>query len=659
MRNVRKLILLPLLAVMVLIGCERENDPSDGETINLKAVAGEDQESYVNNQVVLKGSATGASKPISFRWSFKSSPAASWAIIEDQEKDTARFTPDVPGIYVLELKASKNDVSSIDETKVTVLESPAGPVILSQNINEDLVLTDIYEDPADADYLVTAEVTINAELTVTPGVSIHFEANTGLIINPNGILIAKGTTSDSICFTGKEAVKGYWKGILFNSNNPLNELENTSVSYGGGNSFQDEPGIKANVILAGTNFSGSAIGVSGSTFTQSDGYGLYLRGLAQFNSFSNNYFSENNSAAAYINPNQLHMVDSHSHFSGNNAFDGIETGGVLNSGSPVFWPRFNDGSKYLLSSDLIINSGLKIMEGAAFEINAGLMIEVSETGYLDAAGTEASPVTFSARQKTVNGRWKGILFRAQNELNKLIFTDVSYAGSDNLPDIANKANIAVAPTGSVTVMNSKIHDGAGYGIVASAAYQVNSDIFAANEFYGLGEGIILPAILMTPDAPALEGHWVDWWSFTNSHLTVDTVLYDRTTNVWYHGASDPWQMNPQQGFGLKISANGNYTWTIAMRHVTDPQCVSYSAEYIKGYQTYTATELMVAEEYWRSRFVNSCAPDQNVDTDVETGSMVLGYQINKLHNDLTGEDYWELRLTAPGNSTFSYYRSNQ
>jgi hypothetical protein len=142
-----------LLAVIVLIGCERENNPSDGETINLKAVAGEDQESYVNNQVVLKGSATGASKPISFRWSFKSSPAASWAIIEDQEKDTARFTPDVPGIYVLELKASKNDVSSIDETKVTVLESPAGPVILSQNINEDLVLTD-KEDPDDADYLV-------------------------------------------------------------------------------------------------------------------------------------------------------------------------------------------------------------------------------------------------------------------------------------------------------------------------------------------------------------------------------------------------------------------------------------------------------------------------------------------------------------------------
>jgi hypothetical protein len=656
MRNIKKLILLPLLALMVLIGCERENNPSGNETINLKAVAGEDQKTYTNQQVVLKGSATGASKPISFRWSFKSSPPDSWAVIEDHEKDTARFTPDLPGIYVLELKASKNDVSNIDETTVTVLEPPTGPVILSQNISEDLVLEDIYEDPEDADYLVTADVTVNAELTVAPGVSIHFESNTGLIINPNGILIAKGTISDSIYFTGKEAVKGYWKGILFNSNNPLNELENTSVSYGGGNSFHDEPGIRANVILAGTDFSGSAIRVSGSTFTQSDGYGLYLKGLAQFNLFSKNYFSENNSASAYINPNQLHMVDLHSHFSGNNAFDGIETGGVLNSGSPVFWPRFIDGSKYILSGDLIIKSGLKIMEGASFEINAGLMIEVAETGFLDATGTDASPVTFTAQQKTMYGSWKGILFKAQNELNKLIFTDVSYAGSDILPGMANKANIAVAPTGSLTVVSSKVHDGAGYGIVASAAYQVNSDIFAANEFYGLAEGIILPAILMTPDAPSLEGHWVDWWSFTNSHLTVDTVLYDRTTNIWYHGASDPWQMNPQQGFGLKISPDGNYTWTIAMRHVSDPQCISYSAEYIKGYQTYTTTELMVSEEYWRSRFVNSCAPDQNVDTDVETGSMVLGYQIVKLHNDLTGEDYWELRLTAPDNSTFSYFR---
>jgi hypothetical protein len=106
-------------------------------------------------------------------------------------------------------------------------------------------------------------------------------------------------------------------------------------------------------------------------------------------------------------------------------------------------------------------SGLKIMEGATFEINAGLMIEAAETGYLDATGSDTSPVTFTAQQKTMNGSWKGILFRAQNELNKLIFTDVSYAGSDILPGMANKANIAVAPTGSLAVLNLKVHDSAG------------------------------------------------------------------------------------------------------------------------------------------------------------------------------------------------------
>lgn len=656
MKNIRNFVVFHVITVVLLIGCERENGFPDLENNNLKAIAGEAQEAFTNEQVGLNGSATGASAPISFLWSFKSKPAGSLAIIEDVNKDTTNFKPDIPGIYVLELKVTKDEISDIDEIVITALLSQPGPILISQNILTDLVLQDVYDDPSIADYLVTADLVVNALLTIEPGVTVKFEANTGLMIFPNGALIGKGTVSDRIIFTGKEALKGYWKGILFSSNNPLNELENASVSYGGGNSFQDEPGIRANVILSGSDFPGSAVKISASTFTHSSEYGLYLKGLSQLNAFHNNSFSDNNAASAFIHPGQLHMLDFNSHFTGNNGYNGIETGGILQRDAAVIWPAFNDGSKYLVTSDLILRTGLKITEGATLEIKAGMMIEVSETGFLDATGTETSPVTFTAQSKTVNGHWKGILFKSQDELNILTYADVSFAGILNLPGITNKSNIAVAPAGSLIVRSSKIHDGLGYGIVADAAYQVNSDIFASNAFYNLAEGIILPYILRYPDAPSLEGAWVDWWSFTNARLTVDSTYYNRATNAWFHGAPDPWQMPPPAGgFGLKLSANGNYIWSIAEKHV-DPQCFSYSAEYITGYQTYTPTQIYFTEEFWRSKFVRCCTPEQNVDINITPGTMILRYEINKLHNDLTGEDYWELKLINPDKTSFSYYR---
>lgn len=72
---------------------------------------------------------------------------------------------------------------------------------------------------------------LGARLTVEKGARLEFEANSGLKVLTAGTLIARGTADEKIVFTGKEATKGFWKGIGLLS--PGNALEHAELSYAG------------------------------------------------------------------------------------------------------------------------------------------------------------------------------------------------------------------------------------------------------------------------------------------------------------------------------------------------------------------------------------------------------------------------------------------
>lgn len=109
------------------------------------------------------------------------------------------------------------------------------------------------------------------------------------------------------------------------------------------------------------------------------------------------------------------------------------------------------------------------------------------------------------------------------------------------------------------------------------------------------------------------------------------------------------------GFGIRIGENGNFTWTM-VEHSPMTGCESYSAEYITGSATISSGTISFNQDYWRSKFINSCDVSQNVDIDVSTSVIELPYQINKMYNAITMEEYWELKFTNPDGSMFSFYR---
>ena len=650
------LIILYVSLTGLFISCD---DDETLETVNkLDADAGSDLEVIVNDVITLDGtgSSDGNNKPFTFHWNFKTKPDNSSSILNDAATATPKFTADAAGLYVFELKISQGSFSKTDQVSVFARAADNGPatIQLKENITSETTLYDIFEDPAKADYLVTSDITVNAQLTVEPGVVIEFEQNRSLQILPSGILIAKGTPDKRIFFTGKVREKGYWKGILFQSSNINNELDHVGVEYAGRNPLPDMGNIKANIALEGSSFSGAALKISNSTLYSGGGYGLYVGGASQLNYFSANYFSNNTGSSIYVPAAQLHHIDFFSHYSDNNGFNGVETGGTIKADAEVTWSYFNDGSKYLVTQDLVIESGVHISEGAMFEFADNIMVKVAGNGFLNATGSAFKPITFTARQKSQDKFWKGIFFGSASSSNKLLYTHISYAGSSQMPDMNYKANVAVSPNARVTVLNSTLEKGLGWGLVAEEGSEVNQDIATVNYYDDFIDGYYkLP--FSDPETTSLTGEWMDSWSFQNNRLTIAENYYDASSGIWFNGAAAPWQMTGTSGFGLKINEDGSYLWTIA-EHAPMTGCSAYSSEYIQGNYVKGNNEIVFEESFWRSKFHNACAPDQNVDTDVETGTMTLRYEINKMYNVFTGAVSWELKLINPDNSFFTYYK---
>ena len=120
------------------------------------------------------------------------------------------------------------------------------------------IYTDTVWTLAESPYVVTGDVIVNPDITLTiePGVKVAFESNLALYVN--GTLIAKGTTSQPIYFTtnlDSPSLDDYWGMIDFRDTSENSVLQHAMVEYGG------------NATRAGDWCVSSALCVSTSSFT--------------------------------------------------------------------------------------------------------------------------------------------------------------------------------------------------------------------------------------------------------------------------------------------------------------------------------------------------------------------------------------------------------
>ncbi len=403
------------------------------------------------------------------------------------------------GILLLSAVACKKDKDN-DPTPTTNPTTPttsATVTVPCAAITANTTWRDIVPGDA-ADYIVTCEVVVtgNAILTIEPGVTIRFEGTTsGLFTDDNAGLKIVGTAAAPIKLVGKEPVRGSWKGVYFGSNNPSNQLAYATVLHAGG-AASAQTGQKGAVqITRETDGRGS---ITRCTISESDGYGVYISQKANLAQFGNNTITNNAGAAVGISFESLDKLDAASDYlTGNgqpfideydtNQYFGVEIA------RPMTLAKLN--VPYRVAGRIYLKSVLTIQPGVIMEFNTGGQLSTSgflfeRTGSINATGTAAQHIVFRGVQRAA-GAWVGIALTTNIATNKLIYCDISDAGSEELygtytPDATFKANVGIGSNSAAcraTIQNCTFSNSLGWGYVkegSAAVVTASGNTFANN-----------------------------------------------------------------------------------------------------------------------------------------------------------------------------------
>ncbi|MFW5835497.1 MAG: PKD domain-containing protein, partial [bacterium] len=480
MRKVSGLIIFGI--IVFLASCE------EGEVIpdyNIVADAGNDQSVETGEEVVLNGSASvdESGQGLQAAWTFDSRPPGSSAEIQDATSLIARFTPDVEGPYIITLTVGNNFGSSSDEIAITATASdtPTGSIEISSNITDDMVMEMLTPEGL-ADYIVTENIDVTADLVIEPGVIVEFRSDAGMRILQEGSVKAVGTMQDSITFRGTVNVPGHWRGLRIDSNNPENELAYMNLRHGGSEGIggtTSERTRKANLILMSD---GVRLKAHNMRITESSEYGIYIHRLNNpFIDLSGNAYTLND-IPAYADVLMFHLLDGDSDYTGNeNDYVASLSDGTITSS--VVWPRINVPFEL---PGVTVESDLEIEEGAEFVAVNNKGLYVGTAGSLHAAGSETNPVIFRGKLD-VRGHWNGIRITSNNPLNLLEYVEIHNGGQAGLGGTSSERNrktsLMLDDNARVIVKNSTIMSSQNYPFWIRGGGNMNI-VFESNTISG-------------------------------------------------------------------------------------------------------------------------------------------------------------------------------
>lgn len=302
-----------------------------------------------------------------------------------------------------------------------------GPTELACDFfQEDRVLVD---DPdADVDYLVKCDMKVAGDIKVEPGVVIEFEQNAGIRVDDFNVdrssFRAVGSSSKPIILRGTKKQSGYWRGIVYDSKSPINELNYVHIEDAGGVAYNK---AKAGVVV----YAEAVLKMENSTISNSKEYGLDVTYHGSKITLNNNKFT-GNKGPAIINPDVMGALNASNDFTGNtNDYVVIESGSMSDEATTL--KKLNvpyhvsNNSVYNYSGGISADNALTIEPGVVIEHDANVKWNIQENGALKAVGTASQPIIFTAINKVLNG-WIGIYFNSAHPLNEIAHAQFHYSG---------------------------------------------------------------------------------------------------------------------------------------------------------------------------------------------------------------------------------------
>lgn len=343
--------------------------------------------------------------------------------------------------------ACSSDDDAGDEGEVPPVAQTDPPIILDCDyFSEDRVLTD--NPYAAVDYVITCVMRVSADIKIEPGVVIEFKQDAGIEIDGFNVtkssLSAIGNSEKPIVFRGETKEKGYWRGIFFDSNSPLNKLSYVRVEDAGGKQFNSNGDLGGVIAYANSSLvlENSFITNSKTNGFQADYGGITL-------TMNNNTFTNNN-VPVQITPQLIHAVNGTNNYQGNTKDFVVIKPYTATINTPSTWHKINVPYEVLSTSvkQIGVKSLLTIEPGVVIEFGAETFIKVEENGGgLKAVGTASDPIIFTGTSKVAKA-WKGIYIDSKHPENEIAFAEFHHSGLD-------------APTGNVWLWYERllnIHD---------------------------------------------------------------------------------------------------------------------------------------------------------------------------------------------------------
>jgi hypothetical protein len=324
------------------------------------------------------------------------------------------------------------------------------------------IITDQLISAIDVSYLVESHTeSSDSTVEIEAGTTIVFAADTSFQIWNDARLKAVGTADAPITFNGKEASPGFWKGIMINDSNGLDNELDYVVLEDAGNGKIHHTSIDGGLQLAGS----AQVAITNTTIRNSNTYGLAAKENVNIREFATNTLTENVKGAARVHPNHLGVFDSESSYT-NNDEDFVFVYGGRIAKDVVVQPL---EVPYFVESDNIVDSNestIEIMAGATLTFGSNSGLEIWSDARLKAIGTASDKITFTA-DEPIPGYWQGVMYNSSNSGdNVLEHVLIDYAGGERLHHTVKIASLQIggSDTSQVALNNVEIANGGSFGI---------------------------------------------------------------------------------------------------------------------------------------------------------------------------------------------------
>lgn len=330
--------------------------------------------------------------------------------------------------------------------------------ITDYDYTTDQVLEDVFEEEGVVDYYATAEMIVDAKLTIKPGVVIEFEKESGFNIN-TGTLVVEGTEDAGVVFREYTAGNG-WRGVSISSNTSQS-ISNLTIEDAGVEAFLNNQTAAA--LSFGRDTDPTQGTITNLTIVDSKGVGFFAGAGTTFDASGVTVQGSAEHAFELESFYQLGMLAADTTATGNGSDIALVTDyNVQNQSITIELPNVpaHMTDTIVLAGDntLAINAGSELY----FATDTYLSI----AGKLAIAGTSEAPVILGAIDG-MSGGWAGLWIKSEED-NTITNAVIENGGGIELDFVTAPANIVlgdgITQNGKVTINDTTIRGSAGWGI---------------------------------------------------------------------------------------------------------------------------------------------------------------------------------------------------